>query len=160
MYKVLLNDDRLVSATNNLPGASNTTSGTEICPLKSVHFLSIFPSHAGVQVHWSLYWLLRYLSTICLDTRQLFVQWLRWDNRLLYTYFINNKKIWFMWSEIWMCKSWSSTFLKLKSPIQVTLLLILQGKGEFTMEYLQHAQVSQDVQMQLVNTYKASKGVE
>ncbi|CAA3012791.1 elongation factor G-2, mitochondrial [Olea europaea subsp. europaea] len=35
-----------------------------------------------------------------------------------------------------------------------------QGKGEFTMEYLQHAQVSQDVQMQLVNTYKASKGVE
>ncbi|PKA55726.1 Elongation factor G, mitochondrial [Apostasia shenzhenica] len=33
-----------------------------------------------------------------------------------------------------------------------------QGKGEFTMEYLEHSTVSQDVQMQLVNTYKASKG--
>ncbi|ONK66689.1 uncharacterized protein A4U43_C06F10950 [Asparagus officinalis] len=32
-----------------------------------------------------------------------------------------------------------------------------QGKGEFTMEYLEHSPVSQDVQMQLVNTYKASK---
>ncbi|KAK1559294.1 hypothetical protein Q3G72_012904 [Acer saccharum] len=35
-----------------------------------------------------------------------------------------------------------------------------QGKGEFTMEYKEHLPVSQDVQMQLVNTYKASKGVE
>ncbi|TXG62589.1 hypothetical protein EZV62_009583 [Acer yangbiense] len=35
-----------------------------------------------------------------------------------------------------------------------------QGKGEFTMEYKEHLSVSQDVQMQLVNTYKASKGVE
>ncbi|KAG8391576.1 hypothetical protein BUALT_Bualt01G0201900 [Buddleja alternifolia] len=32
-----------------------------------------------------------------------------------------------------------------------------QGKGEFTMEYLEHSQVSQDVQTQLVNTYKATK---
>uniref|UniRef100_A0A2P2LU90 Elongation factor G, mitochondrial n=2 Tax=Rhizophora mucronata TaxID=61149 RepID=A0A2P2LU90_RHIMU len=30
-----------------------------------------------------------------------------------------------------------------------------QGKGEFTMEYKEHLPVSQDVQMQLVNTYKA-----
>ncbi|XP_072965125.1 elongation factor G, mitochondrial [Typha angustifolia] len=35
-----------------------------------------------------------------------------------------------------------------------------QGKGEFTMEYLEHSPVSQDVQMQLVNTYKAGKGTE
>ncbi|KAK6162579.1 hypothetical protein DH2020_002420 [Rehmannia glutinosa] len=32
-----------------------------------------------------------------------------------------------------------------------------QGKGEFTMEYLEHSQVSQDVQTQLVNAYKATK---
>ncbi|XP_077251338.1 elongation factor G, mitochondrial-like isoform X1 [Tasmannia lanceolata] len=35
-----------------------------------------------------------------------------------------------------------------------------QGKGEFTMEYKEHLPVSQDVQMQLVNTYKASKAAE
>ncbi|CAN6451516.1 unnamed protein product [Victoria cruziana] len=35
-----------------------------------------------------------------------------------------------------------------------------QGKGEFTMEYKEHLPVSQDVQMQLVNSYKASKGTE
>ncbi|KAK3195126.1 hypothetical protein Dsin_026436 [Dipteronia sinensis] len=35
-----------------------------------------------------------------------------------------------------------------------------QGKGEFTMEYKEHLPVSQDVQLQLVNTYKASKGAE
>ncbi|EAZ27513.1 hypothetical protein OsJ_11462 [Oryza sativa Japonica Group] len=35
-----------------------------------------------------------------------------------------------------------------------------QGKGEFSMEYLEHNTVSQDVQMQLVNTYKASRGTE
>lgn len=33
----------------------------------------------------------------------------------------------------------------------------MQGKGEFTMEYKEHAPVSGDVQTQLVNTYKASK---
>ncbi|KAF9600650.1 hypothetical protein IFM89_011233 [Coptis chinensis] len=32
-----------------------------------------------------------------------------------------------------------------------------QGKGEFTMEYREHCAVSQDVQMQLVNTYKATR---
>ncbi|KAJ8775277.1 hypothetical protein K2173_020281 [Erythroxylum novogranatense] len=32
-----------------------------------------------------------------------------------------------------------------------------QGKGEFTMEYKEHLPVSQDVQMQLVKTYKAGK---
>ncbi|GFP80919.1 elongation factor g-2 mitochondrial [Phtheirospermum japonicum] len=32
-----------------------------------------------------------------------------------------------------------------------------QGKGEFTMEYLEHSQVSQDVQTQLVNAHKATK---
>lgn len=37
---------------------------------------------------------------------------------------------------------------------------ILQGKGEFTMEYLEHSQVSQDVQTQLVNTHKATKSGE
>ncbi|EOX96370.1 PREDICTED: elongation factor G-1, mitochondrial [Theobroma cacao] len=35
-----------------------------------------------------------------------------------------------------------------------------QGKGEFTMEYKEHLPVSQDVQMQLVNTHKASKAAE
>ncbi|KAK4798270.1 hypothetical protein SAY86_030596 [Trapa natans] len=35
-----------------------------------------------------------------------------------------------------------------------------QGKGEFTMEYKEHLPVSQDVQMQLVNSHKASKGAE
>ncbi|CAL5340297.1 unnamed protein product [Camellia sinensis] len=35
-----------------------------------------------------------------------------------------------------------------------------QGKGEFTMEYKEHAPVSQEVQMQLVNTYKAAKAAE
>ncbi|KAK1269636.1 hypothetical protein QJS04_geneDACA008323 [Acorus gramineus] len=33
-----------------------------------------------------------------------------------------------------------------------------QGKGEFTMEYKEHSQVSQDVHMQLVNSYNADKG--
>jgi elongation factor G len=33
---------------------------------------------------------------------------------------------------------------------------VLQGKGEFTMEYMEHNTVSQDVQMQLVNAYKAT----
>lgn len=35
-----------------------------------------------------------------------------------------------------------------------------QGKGEFTMEYKEHLPVSQDVQMQLVNSHKASKAAE
>jgi elongation factor G len=36
----------------------------------------------------------------------------------------------------------------------------MQGKGEFTMEYREHAPVSQDVQMQLINSYKMTKGAE
>lgn len=39
----------------------------------------------------------------------------------------------------------------------IHLLPVLQGKGEFTMEYKEHSAVSQDVQMQLVNAHKASK---
>ncbi|KAM0886265.1 hypothetical protein ACQ4PT_029806 [Festuca glaucescens] len=35
-----------------------------------------------------------------------------------------------------------------------------QGKGEFTMEYMEHNTVSQDVQMQLVNAHKATKSGE
>jgi len=35
-----------------------------------------------------------------------------------------------------------------------------QGKGEFTMEYKEHSPVSQDVQMELVNSYKAAKDAE
>ncbi|KAK2975782.1 hypothetical protein RJ640_014605 [Escallonia rubra] len=35
-----------------------------------------------------------------------------------------------------------------------------QGKGEFTMEYKEHSPVSNDVQMQLVNTYKVTKAAE
>ncbi|KAH9611428.1 hypothetical protein KSS87_009827 [Heliosperma pusillum] len=33
-----------------------------------------------------------------------------------------------------------------------------QGKGEFTMEYKEHSPVPQDVQMELVNDYKVSRG--
>lgn len=35
-----------------------------------------------------------------------------------------------------------------------------QGKGEFTMEYREHSPVPQDVQMQLINSYKMTKGAE
>ncbi|KAE9617853.1 putative protein-synthesizing GTPase [Lupinus albus] len=35
-----------------------------------------------------------------------------------------------------------------------------QGKGEFTMEYKEHSPVSNDVQIQLVNTYKGNKAAE
>lgn len=35
-----------------------------------------------------------------------------------------------------------------------------QGKGEFTMEYMEHNTVSQDVQMQLVNAHKATKSTD
>ncbi|URE45560.1 hypothetical protein MUK42_32924 [Musa troglodytarum] len=35
-----------------------------------------------------------------------------------------------------------------------------QGKGEFTMEYLEHSTVSQDVQMQLINAHGANKAAE
>ncbi|KAL9264757.1 Elongation factor G-1, mitochondrial-like protein [Drosera capensis] len=35
-----------------------------------------------------------------------------------------------------------------------------QGKGEFTMEYKEHSPVSHDVQMELVNNYKATKAAE
>lgn len=35
-----------------------------------------------------------------------------------------------------------------------------QGKGEFTMEYKDHSPVSQDVQMELMNDYKAKKEAE
>ncbi|KAK9143846.1 hypothetical protein Syun_013246 [Stephania yunnanensis] len=41
-----------------------------------------------------------------------------------------------------------------------SLRSMTQGKGEFTMEYKEHAPVSLDVQMQLVNTYKATKATE
>uniref|UniRef100_A0A6N2KBK8 Tr-type G domain-containing protein n=1 Tax=Salix viminalis TaxID=40686 RepID=A0A6N2KBK8_SALVM len=41
-----------------------------------------------------------------------------------------------------------------------SLRSMTQGKGEFTMEYKEHSPVSQDVQMQLVNTYKACKAAE
>ena len=40
------------------------------------------------------------------------------------------------------------------------MILYVQGKGEFTMEYKEHSPVSQDVQLQLVNTYKANKAAE
>lgn len=37
---------------------------------------------------------------------------------------------------------------------------ILQGKGEFSMEYKEHSIVSNEVQTQLVNGYKTTKGAE
>ena len=36
-------------------------------------------------------------------------------------------------------------------------VLGMQGKGEFTMEYLQHGVVPQDVQIQLVNEFKQTR---
>ena len=42
----------------------------------------------------------------------------------------------------------------------LTLHSLSQGKGEFTMEYKEHSPVSNDVQMELVNTYKANKVAE
>ncbi|CAI0449262.1 unnamed protein product [Linum tenue] len=41
-----------------------------------------------------------------------------------------------------------------------SLRSMTQGKGEFTMEYKEHLPVSQDVQVQLVNAYKASRATE
>ncbi|KAG9447830.1 hypothetical protein H6P81_013958 [Aristolochia fimbriata] len=41
-----------------------------------------------------------------------------------------------------------------------SLRSMTQGKGEFTMEYKEHLPVPQDVHMQLVNTYKATKAAE
>ena len=41
-----------------------------------------------------------------------------------------------------------------------SLSLSVQGKGEFTMEYKEHLAVSNDVQTQLVNTYKGTKPTE
>ncbi|XP_050282301.1 elongation factor G-1, mitochondrial isoform X2 [Quercus robur] len=41
-----------------------------------------------------------------------------------------------------------------------SLRSMTQGKGEFTMEYKEHSAVSNDVQTQLVNTYKGTKPAE
>ncbi|KAK4544819.1 hypothetical protein RGQ29_032983 [Quercus rubra] len=42
----------------------------------------------------------------------------------------------------------------------MSLRSMTQGKGEFTMEYKEHSAVSNDVQTQLVNTYKGTKPAE
>jgi hypothetical protein len=56
----------------------------------------------------------------------------------------------------WKCEVFLAQYLS----VHTDLFHFLQGKGEFTMEYKEHSPVSHDVQMQLVNTYKASKTAE
>lgn len=46
------------------------------------------------------------------------------------------------------------------TDLHLVKLFCIQGKGEFTMEYKEHAPVSQDVQLQLVKTHNAGKGAE
>lgn len=46
------------------------------------------------------------------------------------------------------------------SVIFLFFIFSTQGKGEFTMEYKEHMPVSNDVQMQLVNSYKGTKEAE
>ena len=58
-------------------------------------------------------------------------------------------------------------FLLYFFPVELSRIVLLtalslsvQGKGEFTMEYKEHSAVSNDVQTQLVNTYKGTKPAE
>jgi len=62
----------------------------------------------------------------------------------------------FKFLSFWKCEVFLAQYLS----VHTDLFHFLQGKGEFTMEYKEHSAVSQDVQLQLVNTYKASKTAE